>query len=144
MKLARLRLILAAILFVGWLGWLGYLALEYRKPVIVSRSQLLVATSVIKAEIALDAKGKPSPTVRVIESFDRQRIPDETITIENISDARLPDGKTPATGGPYLLLLEQMPERRYKVAGAAGGSGVNSGQLFIIYPWSSEVERQIH
>ena len=41
MTVARVRLLLAAVLFFGWLGWLAYLAYFKTHPVVVSRSQVM-------------------------------------------------------------------------------------------------------
>jgi hypothetical protein len=156
MKFARFRLILAAVLFVGWLGWLGYLALGHAKAVVVSRSQLLVATSAVKVEIAIKSAGVDAtqngrtsvPYVEVTESFGPQPVPLGHIIVDNIRDVRLPGGKLLidlpiGSEGAYVLLLEQTGPKNYMVAGASGGPGSSSGQHYLIYPWSSEVERQV-
>ena len=69
MRIARVQLIVAAILFVGWLGYLAYLALGHSQPVVVSRTQLMNATSFptlpdisgswVVAEVDVDESGKP-------------------------------------------------------------------------------------
>jgi hypothetical protein len=147
MKFARFRLILAIALFVGWLGWLGYLALGHAKALVISRSQLLVATSVVKAEIAI--KPGSVPYVDVTESFGTQPVPLGHIIVDNIREVRLAGGKLLidlpiGSEGTYVLLLEQTGPKNYRVVGASGGLGSNSGQHFLIYAWSSEVERQVH
>jgi len=68
MKSARIRLIVASTLFVAWLGYLGYLALGHSKPIVVSRSQLMLAPVLVKADIAVD-DGKPIALVHIRESF---------------------------------------------------------------------------
>ncbi len=51
MKAAQVRLIVAALPLAAWFGFLGYLALGHTKAVVVSRSQLLLATQIIKPKV---------------------------------------------------------------------------------------------
>src|SRR5437773_2064431 len=55
-RFAVLRLVLASLLFVGWIGWLVYLAKFKSKPIVLSRPQLLVSDLDIIAQV--DAPGK--------------------------------------------------------------------------------------
>jgi hypothetical protein len=141
MKAARIRLIVAALLLAGWLGFLGYLALGHAKAVVVSRSQLLVASHIVKAEV--DPHSKEPRDVKVLESFGNQHLPAGPIVVENIGEARLPGGKEPAGAGVFLLLLERTALHQFRVVGAAGSSVAEPSRLFLIYPWSDEVERQV-
>jgi hypothetical protein len=144
MKFARFRLILAAVLFVGWLGWLGYLALDHAKAVVVSHSQLLIASYVIVGEITLDASGKPSPDVRIIDSSDSRALPKgTTMAVENLDEVRLPSGKPLSSGGVYLLLLTQTSTQRFQVTRAPKATSPEPGHPPVIYPWTDEVERQV-
>ena len=54
MSVARVRLIVAAVLFFGWLCWLGYLAFTKTTPVIVSRSQVMAANRFVVADPGRD------------------------------------------------------------------------------------------
>jgi len=150
MKFARMRLALAAILFVGWLVYLGYLALGHTKPVVVSHAQLMVASFLVKAEVALDESGKPKPEVRILESLGRNKLTTETIKVDNLADARLPGGKPLAGAGTYLLLLEpvnpglpELADVRFRIVGAQTGSGNDTRSRLLIYPWTPDVERQM-
>lgn len=62
----RIRLAVAAALFVGWLGWLAYLALTASDPIILSRPQFLVADAWVVADLQGDA-GHPLPHVNITE-----------------------------------------------------------------------------
>lgn len=144
MKATRIRLILATAAFAGWLGFLGYLALGQSKPIVLSRSQLLVATHVVKVEVALEGDGKPPRKVIVKESFGKQPIAEAEITIDNIKEARLPGGKPLAMGGTYLLPLERIGLTNYRLVGSPSGQSQEpAGRLFTVYPWNPEVERQL-
>jgi hypothetical protein len=144
MRFARFRLILAAVLFLGWLGWLGYLAVDHAKAVVVSHSQLLVAGYVIVGEITVDASGKPSPDVKVVDSSDAHALPKgTTIAVENLDEARLPSGKPLSSSGVYLLLLAQTGTQRFQVTRAPKPTSPEPGHPPVIYPWTDEVERQV-
>jgi hypothetical protein len=147
---ARLRLALAALLFIGWLVYLGYLALGHSTPVVVSRSQLMLASFIVKAEVALDGAGKPKPEARVLESLGRNKLTTETIKVDNLADARLPGGAPLAAAGTYLLLLEpvnpglpELVDVRFRIVPAMTGLPNDSRARLFIYPWTPDVERQI-
>lgn len=146
MTAARLRLLIAAGLFCGWLGYLGYLALGHTRPPVLSHAQMLVATHFVKAEVALDNAGKPEPVVQVRESFGPQRVQDEKIAIDNLADARLAGGqpKPIGAGGAYLLLLRAKGLGHYEVVPAPSGQRTDPGALRLwVYPWNPEIERQL-
>src|SRR5205085_9785583 len=67
MTLARVRLVVAAAPFVGWLAWLGYAVSRKGTVQIVSRAQLTAATYLVVAEVATGEDGQPLPKARVIE-----------------------------------------------------------------------------
>jgi hypothetical protein len=144
---ARVRLAVAAFLFCGWMGYLGYLALGRPKPVVVSRSQALLATCYVKAEIALDDAGKPNPRARVLDSFGAQPTDLKEINVQNLKDAKLPGGKPFSQAGTYLLPLRRLGAldgaERFELVSAQSGQGYEtSTRLPIAYPWSAEAERQ--
>jgi hypothetical protein len=143
MKVARVRLIVAAAAFVGWLGYLAYLALGHSKPIIVSHSQAMAATYVVKAEIAMGESGSPKTEVKVLDSFGSNPIKAATIDVDNLSDARLPGGKPISSAGAYLLLLEQPVPSQFRVVRSPTGHELQS-RLLLVYPWSADVERQVH
>jgi len=140
---ARVRLIVAAALFVGWLGYLAYLALGQKPPVVVSRSQMLMASHIVKADLTFDEAGKPQPNVRVLESLGTQLVPAEPLLVDNLPEALLPGNKPPRSAGTYLLLLESPIPGRFRVASASNGQNTDpTSRPAVIYPWSAEVERQ--
>jgi hypothetical protein len=152
MKAARLRLFAAAFLFVGWLSYLAFLALGHSKPIVVSRSQLAVAKYVVKADVKIDAGGKPEATVQVRESFGNNRIKVDTVDVTNLSLARLPGGKPITSAGTYLLPLTadvDLPGLNgaflpLKVVPTPNRHDSDLKPLYLIYPWNAEVERQMN
>jgi hypothetical protein len=113
---ARLTLVATAVLFFGWLGWLAYLVAT--RPVILLRTQVLVADAVVIAQV--DDLDRPV-TVREIT---RARSPQESeallaqpIHITNLSKCQA-DWQGP---GEYILPLLFNPEAvAFEVAGPSG------------------------
>jgi hypothetical protein len=101
---SRLRLAVAAALFVGWLGWLVYLAATGTDDVVLSRPQFLVANVHVVAEVG--GKKEPESEVVVREVFwaagDKKPVDGKPITVENLKEC-LDQGW--AGPGPYILPL---------------------------------------
>src|SRR5947208_6269522 len=53
---AVVRLVVASVLFAGWIGWLVYLAMTQSQPIVLSRPQLLVSDLDVIARV--DDPGK--------------------------------------------------------------------------------------
>jgi hypothetical protein len=66
MTFPRARLVVSALLFVGWLGFLFYLVLESWQTVVLSRPQLLVSDLCVIADIGADGAA-PDPHIKVRE-----------------------------------------------------------------------------
>ena len=104
---AKLRLIVAAALFLGWLSWLGYSALAKNRGPIVSHVQASAAAHAVVGEVTVGADGKPAPEVKIVESFTAGGpAAGSEIYVVNLSEAKGFDGP-----GEYLLLLSdrQLP-----------------------------------
>lgn len=107
MKAARIRLVVAGVLFFGWLCWLGYLAATKTNPVVLSRSQAMVATHFVLANVTVDpATGLPERKVIVVENLRPQGDPlPWEIEVRNIKEARIGGAESFQEEGPYLLML---------------------------------------
>jgi hypothetical protein len=110
MRPARIRLLVAGALLVGWLAWLGYLAATKTNPVVVSRSQVMAATHFVLANVTRDPEtGQPGRQVTVVRDLRPGANPipaGQVITVQNIRDARIAGGKDGFQDpGPYLLPL---------------------------------------
>ncbi len=66
MTMARWRVLIVALLFFGWIGWLSYTAWSSRGMNVVSRAQVLTASTVVVAEVE-SVSGDPFPEVKVKE-----------------------------------------------------------------------------
>jgi hypothetical protein len=100
-NVAKVRLLVAAALFVGWLAWLSYTAAaKYRGPV-VSHVQAAAAAHAVAADLFNGDDGKPNPEVKVAETFTEAAPAAGTeIYVVNLADAKGYEGP-----GRYLLLL---------------------------------------
>lgn len=105
---AKLRLVVAATLFVGWLVWLGYTAAAKNRGPVVSHVQAAAAAHAVVAELKADAEGKPALEVKVTESLVPGSPAAGTVLyVINLADAKGFDGP-----GEYLLLLTADPAPR--------------------------------
>jgi len=114
MKWPTLRLLIAAVLFVGWIGWLAYLAFTASQPVVLSRPQLLISNFDVIAEISgLD---RPVTIQEVSWPRDSKDLPKagQDISIVNLAEC---DDKEHGWEGPgtYILPLT-IDGKTYQVA----------------------------
>ena len=144
MTLARLRLVLAALLFVGWLSWLGY-AVSWRASVpIVSRGQLAGATHLVVVDVSADTQGLPAPMATVTQVLHGTGIAKgATIEVLNLPSAQPPIGGF-AGSGQYLLPLVG-EGKLFRVAGLPRSPGYDASMPTrpVIYPWSDDVRAQL-
>jgi len=151
MTLARVRLVVAAVLFVGWLAWLGYAVSRKGTVQIVSRAQLTAATHLVVAEVAAGEDGQPLPRVRVVEVLqapDGDR-PAGELDVEKLPAAATPlpvagESRTPPPG-EYLLPLVKTDAGRFRIAGlpASPGYAATNFDRPRIYPWTPDVQAQL-
>jgi hypothetical protein len=157
MTVVRGRLLVAAVLFFGWLCWLGYLAWFKTNPVVVSHSQVMAASRFVVAEVHLEPDtGALSKEVKVVEDLRPAGPPlPETITVTNLDKAeiagngtRFRDGGhyllplTPnATAGPNVFELTRPPGRIYRPP-APNERRIEPGRPWA-YAWdNADVRRQ--
>lgn len=137
----RLRLAVAAALFLGWLGWLGYAAAVKSRAPIVSRAQAAVAGSFVVAHVRAQAEGKPASRVKVGEVLHGKELaPGAEIDVANLPDAHGFDGD-----GDYLLLLRDPSAGGFSVVGQQRSPGyelAGAGKP-LIYRWSEDVKGQV-
>jgi hypothetical protein len=106
MDARKLRLMLAGVLFVGWIGWLAYLAANSRNQQVISRPQFLAADLWIVAELRGDIRPVADVTVvRVPWSGQSTGAPQpgDTVRIQGLRAIGKSQGW--AGPGPYLLPL---------------------------------------
>jgi hypothetical protein len=146
---ARLRLVIAAVLFVGWLAWLGYAVYHARftpqPPVVVSRAQLTAATHLLVAEVSVGSDGLPAPTVKVLEvlrgdNVDRAQ-PAEVV---NLPAAMPPDANGFPGAGTYLIPAVG-DGHTFRVAGLPRSPGFDAVTPArpAIYLWNDTTRAQL-
>lgn len=149
MNWLRLRLALAAAVFVGWLSWLGYAVSvnTWRKPELVSRAQLTEAVVLVVATVRTDDEGKPRPQAKVTERLSAGGPTDGTeIIVDNLPSAQPPGQPFP---GPGEYLLPLVPagaaEHSFRVADLPRSPGYPPARFVrpVIYPWTEAVQVQL-
>jgi hypothetical protein len=136
MKIQKLRLVAAALLFFGWLGYLGYAALSKSRGPVVSRAQAAGAQVAVVATLAGDDAPK---TAAVTEPLSANAPPVGTVLdIVNLDNVAGWEGTT-----EYLLLLEKQGDR-FRVVGQQRSPGYEIGGVgkSHIYRWSDDVKAQ--
>ncbi len=149
MSFARIRLIVAALLFFGWLAWLGVAVSQKGTVQIVSSAQLTAATHIVVGTVTLDASGRADPKVQIREVFrslDADKI-QGVITIERVDKCVTPlpvNGSRDLAAGDYLFLLIK-DGTTFRVAGLPRSPGVEAStpERPIAYPWSDDVKAQL-
>jgi predicted membrane metal-binding protein len=147
---ARLRLILCAVLFFGWIGWLAYLAATKSNPIVVSRAQMIAASNFVLVDVQLDPETQQPLTKQTIAEDLR---PGEkplagSINIVNLREARIAGAKSRlfTDEGRYLLPLIRLGEDRFELAPppkSPGNDGPSRGNPWA-YLWQPEVEKQFN
>ncbi|MBY0512306.1 MAG: hypothetical protein K2P78_00155 [Gemmataceae bacterium] len=97
----RVRLVVAAALFLGWIGWLSYAALSKSRGPVVSRAQAAATTQVIVAEVKAGEDGKPTQFVTVVERLTEAGPADGSEAFVT----NLPSASGFTGPGKYVLLL---------------------------------------
>jgi len=105
MKVAHVRLVVAAVLFLGWIGWLVYLVIHSHDEVILSRPQFLVADLWVIAHIGAE-EGRPAKAVTIREdvwSAKGKKLAEEVIEVVDLPEI---DASMGWDGpGDYILAL---------------------------------------
>jgi hypothetical protein len=144
MTFARIRLVVAAALFFGWLAWLGTAVLQRGSVPLVSRAQVTGATHVVVAAVKVGANGLPEPTAEVVEGLRGGMVPG-AVEVTNLPAAMPPGAGGFPGAGTYLLPLVTSGDGKYKVAGLPRSPGYEPAtpERPVIYPWTDDVKKQM-
>ena len=149
MKAARLRLLLAAALFAGWIGLLAYLVVSMKsslppgtsRPVVLSRPQFLVSSLDVIAQVNEIDADPAEVTIREV-SWPKGKEADDMIG-KKIQVSRLPECRDHWIGsGEYILALAPFGEKGYQVMPLPRSPGFPSGRPRI-YPSTPQTRRQL-
>lgn len=132
----KLRLVAAALLFVGWMSWLGYASLSKNRGPVVSRAQAAAAQVAVVATLSGD-DGPTSATVTEPLSAAAPGV-GTPLDVANFGNVVGWAGR-----GEYLLLLEKQGDR-YRVVEQQRSPGYDTGSAgkAHIYRWSEDVRVQ--
>lgn len=144
---ARMRLIVAALLFAGWIGWIGYLALTTTRPIVLSRPQFLMSEFDVVAQLRGDAK-HPEPNIvidEVLWSTNAAAKPaSEKLDVVNLPLLTKDDGWQGA--GVYIVPLVK-EDSDYRVPAIPLSPGFSERQsrprIYLRTPETIEQVRQI-
>ena len=134
----RVRLIVAAALFFGWLAWLGVTALTKSRTPAVSHAQAAGADAAVVAELKADADGMPA-TAKVTEVLTAGGPAAGAVVVEN-----LPKAKGFAGDGKYLLLLSKTGSG-YRLTGQQRSPGADLDGVGppLIYSWNDTTDADL-
>ena len=151
MRPAVVRLLVAALLFAGWVGYLVYLVVT-TAPLVLSRPQILVSDLDVVAEVKSTSAKDPVKIVTVLYPDSEKGLEGKEITVTNLDQCKpLPraDQKEvevrPDYSGPgqYLLPLRKVGDGPdYEVVPTPASPGYPPNGLRLgpprIYPLLSE------
>lgn len=101
----RIRLVVAAVLFFGWIAWLSYAAVSKSRGPVVSRAQAAATTHPVIAELKDGTEGQPSQFVVVVEALSANG----PAAGSELFVTNLPAASGYAGPGQYLLMLAPDP-----------------------------------
>ena len=143
---ARVRLIVAAALFGGWMLWLALAVLDKGKVDPVSRAQLTEANILVTAEVVAGPDGKPSGKVKIAKRISTAGpVEGSEIEVANLPQAVVPDKGFPGTG-IYLLPLVTRDNLIFSIAGlprSPGYEAITNPPHPRIYPWTEATQAQL-
>ena len=106
MVFPKARIVVAALLLIGWLGYLFVLVAMTRDPVILSRPQILVSNLCVLAKID-EHEGGPNPRVRVTKVLwavdDDKQLEGRELLLEDLAEVGREQGW--AGANEYLIPL---------------------------------------
>lgn len=167
-KNGRALLLVAAVLFVGWMSWLGYTALTKSQAPVVSRAQAAGAEIVVVAELAAGEDGRTlmmlrqTDRVEVVELKEKGDRPAVVVKVAEslkggaekgaqIGVIGLPECTGYTGPGTYLLLLTEDKKAiienkpAYRLVGAQRSPGSDPGETgsLRVYPWTDKTSADL-
>jgi len=145
MTAARLRLLIAFLVFAAWVGWLAFQSLTEVKAPVISRAQLLISTHDVIALVQAEADGRPATRVEVQQvhwPIDGGRLKaGDAIQVVN-----LPDSTGFGLAGLYILpLVAGDKAGEYRIAGLPPSPGFDTfgHSPHMIYALSPQTRKQL-
>jgi hypothetical protein len=143
-RAVRVRLVIAAIAFFGWLGYLAYTVSQNGHVPVISRAQITAAKLIVVAEVTIDSQGLPEEKVQVNKMISGKEISGK-IQINNLPKAiAAGDYRTPVAG-LYVIPLVPVSDQEFAVADlpATPARTIPKPLRPTIYPWNDDVKKQL-
>ncbi len=148
MRPSRLRLGIAAALFIAWISFLLYLAMVSRDPVVLSRPQFLVANLHVIAKLS-GPSDRPGAAITIEELVWAADPKDRRLAREAIQVGQL-DQCGPEQGwqgeGSYILPLQKLADGSFTLAPLPVSPGFfprSPQDQLRIYPATDAARRQL-
>jgi hypothetical protein len=145
MTAARLRLLIAFLVFAGWVGWLAFQSLTEVKAPVISRAQLLISTHDIIGLVQANPDGRPATKVEVQE-VHWPRDGGGLKTGDAVQVINLPDSSGFGLPGQYILpLVAGDKAGEYRIAGLPPSPGFDTigHSPHMIYALSPQTRKQL-
>jgi hypothetical protein len=142
----RIRLVLAATAFFGWILWLAIAVRGNGKVPVVSRAQLTAASCLVVADVTITDQNLVAPRVTVSSVVSGPGVnAGDVVTVVNLPKAIAAGTYAVPVAGPHLIPLAKTPDGFWKVAGLPPSPGYNLADPDrpLIYPWNDDVKRQL-
>ena len=143
----RMRLLVAACLFIGWIGYLAYLVAITRHPVILSRPQFLVADVYVLAELD-GSQDSPNRTIRVRKVYWPKEDADlegKEITVDYLDKCGKDNGWIGT--GNYIVPLTKKSADGYALTEIPLSPGfypdIKTPNFLRIYPATEQAQEQL-
>jgi hypothetical protein len=145
---AKLRVLVAALLFVSWIGYLAYLVATTRDTIVLSRPQFLVSNLYVIGKVTGDAE-HPVGSLQVEEvpwsadDKDREQLVGATIPVKRLEQCQKANGWKGA--GSYILPLMKFGEGNYWLTETPPSPGFQGREEYRlrIYPVTEQTRRQL-
>jgi hypothetical protein len=142
MRPAVIRLLLAALLFFGWIGYLSYLAATAGHVIVLSRPQFLISNLDVIAAVERP-EGEAEPRVKILEVHWPRDAEARNLEGTTIPVADLAECVGYAGPGTYILPLTKDTKGTYHVTPTPPSPGYERVGPRTIYPLTPETRHQL-
>lgn len=135
MRIARVRLVAAVLLFLAWVGWLSYQVATSADPIVVSRTQLISAAIIVITQLDAD---KTVTVKELLRGQGPELQPGKSISIGNLGEVHGWAG-----AGEYFLALYKDDKGALRVLPTPQSPGFRVDPTPSIYPVTPSTRLQV-
>lgn len=145
MKWSKVRLIVAATLFTGWIGYLAFLSSKPKQQIVISRAALADADIVVKIEVGTTPVADTPKFVCLGIVGDAEGSPKvgDELRIVGIAAVTAPDRK-PLGAGVWLLPVRRNGGNVVEAVATGTFPSYKSSFGPVAYPANREIEAELH